>query len=80
MSKNSDIAMVYEGPSIEAELINNILIDSNIRTFTKNKNMAGLFPQNNNYGGLFSVKIYVANSEYENAMEIIQAYTKTDNS
>ena len=79
MSKSSDVSLVFEGPSTEADLINNILNDSGIRTFTKNKTMAALFPQNNNYGGLFSVKIYVTNSEYENAMDIIKAYTKSDN-
>ena len=74
MSDNDNISLVFEGSSPDADFVENILKDSGISTFIKNKNMGQLFPYYASHGGIQPVKIFVQNSDLENATGIINAY------
>jgi hypothetical protein len=77
MSDQENIRLVFEGSSTEADLVANILEDSGILTFIKNKRMGQLFPHYATHGGIHPVKIFVKSSEFEHASDLINAYFKT---
>ena len=76
--RSMDLNLVFEGSSMEADLVNNILQDSGVETLVKNKNMGRLFPHYASTGGVQPVKIFVRNADYQKAQDIIKAFVKTD--
>ena len=74
MIDQEEIKLVFEGSSVDADFVINILKDSGISTLVKNKNMGHLFPHYATYGGFHPVKIFVKKPDFENAREIITTY------
>ena len=66
--------LVFEGSSVDADFMNNILEDSGITTFLKNKNMGQLFPHYASTGGFNPVKIYVNTADYEKAVQMVERF------
>lgn len=66
-------SLVFEGSSIEAELIQNILKDSGIATLMKDKMMGQLFPFFSP-AAVYPVKIFVDTDNFDRAIEIIKIY------
>jgi len=76
MTDQEEIRLVFEGSSIDADFVSNILEDSGISTFVKNKTMGNLFPHYATHGGFKPVKIFVKKPDFENAQGIITTYFK----
>lgn len=74
MIDQEEIKLVFEGSSIDADFVTNILKDSGISTLVKNKNIGNLFPHHEIHGDFHPVKIFVKNSDFENARGIVEAY------
>lgn len=65
--------LVFTGSLHDAELVENILKDSGISTFVKNRNMGQIFPHFSP-GGMHPVKIFVHVTDSEKAKDIIKTY------
>ena len=73
--KEDKIKLVFEGPSVKADYVNNTLESSGIRTFVKNKLMGQMFPLYASTAGINPVKIFVSPNDYGKSVKLIENLT-----
>jgi hypothetical protein len=71
---------VFEGNDWEASMVKSLLENAEIEAYIKDKRMGVLAPWNVAAGGAGSVKIFVANLDFEKAKEVVDQYFKAENS
>jgi len=74
VSIKNDLVVVFAGASMEAEIVRNMLQNSEIKAFLKDQNVGTLAPWYTSPGGSGSVKVVVNSYDYEEAKQIIEAY------
>lgn len=79
MIDQKEIRLVFEGSSVDAGFVTNILEDSGVSTLVKNKTLGSLYPHYASHGGVHPVKIFVKKSDYQNACGIIETYIQGNN-
>ena len=57
--KSKDFSIAFEGKSVDANFVKNILDEHGIQSFLKNNTMSQLFPLFVTHGGVNPVKVYV---------------------
>ena len=70
--------VVFEGNDWEASMVKSLLENAEIEVFIKDEKMGVLAPWNVNAGGAGSVKIIVANVDFERAKEVVDAFKKAE--
>ena len=73
--ENEQFSIAFEGKSVDAEFIKNILDENGIECFLKDDNMGHLFPLFVTHGGINPVKVFVFQKDEDEAKEIISNYT-----
>lgn len=69
---------IFDGNDWEASLVNSLLNNADIETFLKDEKMGVLAPWNVAGGGAGSVKIFVANTDFKKAKEVVEQYEKAE--
>jgi hypothetical protein len=67
----TDLALVFEGKSIEANYIKNVLEENGITSLLKDNLKGQLYPLYVNYGWIKPVKLFVEKKNKKKASEII---------
>jgi hypothetical protein len=67
-NKEDNLVEIFAGSSMEAEIVRNLLEDSDIEAFLKNEIMGTLAPWHTSPGGAGSVKVVVSNLDYAKAV------------
>ena len=80
MNKDNEIypVVVFEGNDWEASMVMSLLGNAEIEAFTKDEKMGVLAPWNVDAGGVGSVKIIVANVDFEKAREVVEDFEKAE--
>lgn len=65
---------VFAGELWQATMIRNVLEDNNIQAFIQNSLMGVIEPWVVSPGGFEPVKVVVANTDYEKAMQLVEEY------
>jgi hypothetical protein len=73
--QSSDFDLAYEGNSVDANFVKNILEEHAAQSFLKNDTMGQLFPLFVTHISLYPVKVYVFKADVEKAKRIIAEYT-----
>jgi hypothetical protein len=74
MQKKNDLIEIFAGSSIEAEIVNSMLKDHEVRTFLQDENMGTIAPWQVSAGGAGAVKIIINRKDYKAARQIIEKY------
>ena len=69
---------VFDGNEWETSMVKSLLDNAEIESYPKDERMGVLAPWNVSPGGAGSVKIFVANVDYERAKEVIKQYEKAE--
>ncbi|MDP2335554.1 MAG: DUF2007-related protein [Bacteroidota bacterium] len=69
---------VFDGNDWEASMVKSLLDNAEIEAFIKDEKMGVLAPWNVSGGGAGSVKIIVADVDFEKAKEVIDDYRKAE--
>lgn len=72
MSEPDDLAIVFAGDTVQADLVRSVLESSGIRVFLKDEAIGTLAPWQVSGGGIDAVKILVPESEKEKAHELLK--------
>ena len=70
----SEFSVAFEGKSVDAEFVKNILDEHRIECFLKDDNMGHLFPLFVTHGGVNPVKVFVFQRDIDEAKKIIANY------
>ena len=73
-----EFSIAFEGKSIDAEFITNILEGHGIECFLKDDKMGHLFPLFVTHGGINPVKVFVLKKDIDEAKKIISNYSESD--
>jgi len=74
--KSKEFNVVFEGKSIDANFVKNILEENNIRCMLKDDLMGQLFPLFVTHGGIKPVKVFVLKNDIKEAKNIITSYVE----
>jgi hypothetical protein len=74
--KSEEFSIAFEGKSVDAEFVKNILDENEIECFLKDDKMGHLFPLFVTHGGINPVKVYVFHKDIDEAKKIIANYTE----
>ena len=72
----TDITVVFEGKSLNADYIRSILEENGISSLSKDNLMGQLYPLYVTYGWIKPVKVFVEKKNEKKAKEIIEALFK----
>jgi len=72
--ENSEFSVAFEGKSVDAEFVKNILDENGIECFLKDDNMGHLFPLFVTHGGINPVKVFVLQKDIVEAKKIIENF------
>jgi len=72
--EDEEFSIAFEGKSVDAEFVKNILNDNGIDCFLKGDNMGHLFPLFVSHGGINPVKVFVLKKDIDEAKSIITNY------
>jgi hypothetical protein len=75
MMESEEFSIAFEGKSVDAEFVKNILDENSIECFLKDDNMGQLFPLFVTHGGINPVKVFVFQKDIDEAKKIIATYT-----
>ncbi|MCW3805905.1 DUF2007 domain-containing protein [Plebeiibacterium marinum] len=70
----NNLVEIYSGPSVEAGIVKSYLSDSGIEAYLKDEYMGTIAPWNVSAGGANPVKIFVPDSEMEQAKKLVDEY------
>ncbi|MHA2033166.1 MAG: putative signal transducing protein [Candidatus Kariarchaeaceae archaeon] len=73
--ESEEFSIAFEGKSVDAEFVKNILDENSIECFLKDDNMGQLFPLFVTHGGINPVKVFVFQKDIDEAKKIIATYT-----
>ena len=78
MEKENEIepVEVYAGDFVDAELLKSMMEDAEIETFLIDEITGTLAPSVAAPGGVGPVKVLVASTDYEKAMEVVREFEK----
>ena len=74
--KSEEFSIAFEGKSVDAEFVKNILDENEIECFLKDDTMGHLFPLFVTHGGINPVKVFVFQKDIDEAKKIIANYTE----
>jgi hypothetical protein len=77
--KEFDLIQIFAGTTLQAEMVKSLLQDMGIETFLKDEHMGTWFPFHTAPGAAGSVKVVVANRDYEKAKAVVDEYIKNIN-
>ena len=72
--EESEFSVAFEGKSVDAEFVKNILDENGIECFLKDDNMGHLFPLFVTHGGINPVKVFVPQKDIAEAKKIIENF------
>lgn len=72
--KSTDFSLAFEGKSVDANFVKNILEENGVKSFLKDDTMGQLFPLFVTHGGLHPVKVFVFKKDVKKAKTIIAEY------
>ena len=75
--ESEELSIAFEGKSVDAEFIKNILDECGIDCFLKDDNMGHFFPLFVTHGGINPVKVFVFQKDVDEAKKIISNYTES---
>ena len=76
MENQNDIRSVevFSGALWQSTMVQNILIDNNIKAFLENELMGTVAPWRVSAGGFNPVRVIVSNLDYESAIKLIEKF------
>lgn len=72
----NNLVEIFAGSSLDAEIVNSLLKDSDIESFLRNEHMGTIAPWQVSAGGAGAVKIIINSRDYETAKQIIENYER----
>ncbi|MDX5586465.1 MAG: DUF2007 domain-containing protein [Aureibaculum sp.] len=76
---NSKLIVIFEGNSIDSEVIKEILIENGINANLKNQLMGTIAPWQVSAGGFEPVKVEILSKDKDQALELIEEFKKGNN-